>query len=144
MCGGRAIIALPPDVVLSGGAPWYGLVHRPGHFLRRVSSVYGVAVLRCVVAYTRHALIIGCGVVGAAVALQVVQRITDIPAQAVQIGGDGLRGGLYAPISYADITAAAAGCPCCYCFHGYSPFGAPGIAGVVCIFITVILYHDLS
>ena len=24
-----------------------------------------------------------------------------------------------------------------------SPFGAPGNAGLVCIFITVILYHDL-
>lgn len=144
MCGGRAIIALPPDVVLSGGAPWHGLDHRPGHFLRRVAGVDGVAVLRCVVADARHALIIGRGVVGAAVALHVVQRIADIPAQAVQIVGDGLRGGFYAPGRYADITAAAAGGPCGNFFHCYSPFGDPGNAGAMVLFIGGFCYALLD
>lgn len=144
MCGGRAIIAMPHDVVLSGGAPWYGLDHRPGHFLCRVSSVYGVAVLRCVVADARDALVIGYGVVCASVALHVVQRIADIPTQAVQIGGNGLRGGLYAPGRYADITPAAAGGPCGNFFHGYSPFGAPGIAGAMVLFIGGFCYALLD
>ena len=80
-------MTVPPDCVLIWWCALPGLVHLAGHFLCRVTGIHAIAIL-IAIALSGYALIIGCGVVGASAPLEVVQRPTDIPAQAVQIGGD--------------------------------------------------------